>query len=106
VVTRRDLPAATQACQATHAVLEFALAHPVAATAWHRSSNVVVLLGVPDEVHLAWLLADARTARYLTIGFHEPDLDGALTAIALEPAAWRLVSRLPLLLDSREEVKR
>jgi hypothetical protein len=30
--------------------------------------------------------------------FHEPDLDDALTALALEPAASRLVSRLPLAL--------
>jgi hypothetical protein len=106
VVTRSDLPSGTQACQAIHAALEFALAHPDVAADWHRSSNVVVLLGVPDELRLTRLVADAAAAGHTVVGFHEPDLGGSLTAAALEPAAWRHVSRLPLLLGVREEVKR
>jgi hypothetical protein len=46
-----------------------------------------------------WRLCSAAAAdglRYL--GFREPDLDDALTAVALEPAAARLVARLPLAL--------
>jgi hypothetical protein len=105
VVTRLDLPVAAQACQATHAALDFAVAHPDVVASWHRSSNVIVLLGVPDELRLTWLIADATAAGHLAVGFHEPDLGGSLTAAALEPAAERLVSRLPLLFRGREEVK-
>jgi hypothetical protein len=32
------------------------------------------------------------------VPFHEPDLDGALTAIAVEPAGWRFLTRLPVML--------
>lgn len=106
MVTRLDLPVGAQACQATHAALEFAYAHPDVAADWRRSSNVVVLLGVPDELRLTWLVADAAAAGHKVVGFHEPDLGGSLTAAALEPAAWRTVSRLSLLLNGREEVKR
>jgi hypothetical protein len=105
VVTRLDLPVAAQACQAIHAALEFAHTHPDAAAGWRRSSNVIVLLGVPDELRLSWLVADAAAAGHRVVGFHEPDLGGSLTAAVLEPAAWRLVSRLPLLRHQREEVK-
>jgi hypothetical protein len=45
------------------------------------------------------------------VPFREPDLDGALTAIAVEPAGRRFLARLPLLLaggtfSDREEVTR
>jgi hypothetical protein len=67
---------------------------------------VLVLLGVPDELRLSWLVADVSAAGHKVVGFHEPDLGGSLTAAAVEPAARRLVARLPLLLSGREEVKR
>jgi hypothetical protein len=41
------------------------------------------------------LRADAAAAALRTVAFHEPDLAGALTAVALEPAAKRLVRSLP-----------
>jgi hypothetical protein len=52
------------------------------------------------------LCADAVSAGLRVVRFHEPDLDGALTAAAFEPAAYKLLSRLPLLLSQRREVKR
>jgi len=67
-----------------------------------------VLLAARDELDLCSLLADIdcgdwalrRTKRdgspYAHTAFYEPDLDGALTAVALEPAAWPLVRKLPL----------
>lgn len=54
------------------------------------------MLAAPDELSLGWLCDDAAAAGVLVARFHEPDLGGALTAAALEPAAARLVSRLPL----------
>ena len=64
---------------------------------WHCDSNTLVLLAVPDELALSWLRSDAAAAGVRCVPFHEPDLDGALTALALEPAARRLVAHLPLL---------
>jgi hypothetical protein len=104
VVTRSDLPVGTQACQATHAALDFALAHPDVVAGWHHSSNVLVLLAVPDEPSLHRLADRVATDGLRAVAFREPDLDGGLTAVALEPAAWRHVSRLPLALRTREEV--
>jgi hypothetical protein len=57
-----------------------------------------VVLTTPDELSLGRLCADADSAGFLLVRFFEPDLDGSLTAVALEPAARRLVKRLPLAL--------
>jgi len=58
----------------------------------------VVLLAARDELSLGWLRADAVAAGLRLTSFQEPDLDNALTALALEPAARRLVADLPLAL--------
>ena len=96
-MTRADLPPGAQACQAAHAALDFAFAHPGPAAGWHASSNTLVLLAARDELALRWLCDDAAEAGHRLVRVHEPDLGGALTAAALEPAAHRLVRRLPLL---------
>jgi len=57
---------------------------------WHRTSNAVVPLTVRDELALQQLRADAAAERLRSVAFHEPDLDLALTAMAVE-AAHRLV---------------
>jgi hypothetical protein len=44
-----------------------------------------VVLVVPDELSLGWLCDDASAAGLRVVRFHEPDLDGSLTASALEP---------------------
>jgi hypothetical protein len=62
-----------------------------------------VVLSAPDEASLTELHRAA--AGYARSAFHEPDFGGALTAVALEPAAHRLVSHLPLALSRRGEVK-
>ncbi len=72
---------------------------------WHAASNTLVVLAAPDELSLGWLCDAAAAAGLLVATFHEPDLGGALTAAALEPAAARLVSRLPLALSRGEEVR-
>jgi len=56
----------------------------------------VVLLAARDELSLIWLRADAIAAGLRVTSFCEPDLDDALTALAL--AAGRLLGRLPLAL--------
>jgi hypothetical protein len=56
------------------------------------------VLAAPDELSLGWLCDDAEAAGLRLVRFHEPDLGGALTAAALEPAGAQLISRLPLAL--------
>jgi len=73
------------------------------------SSGALVLLAARDELALSRIRADAAAAGLRAVPFHEPDLDGALTAIAVEPAGRRFLAQLPLALasvtsSSREEV--
>ena len=83
-----------------HAALDFAIAFPALTADWHASSNTVVVLAVRDELALSWLGQDAETAGLLIVKVHEPDLGGALTAIAVEPAGWRLLRSVPKALAS------
>jgi predicted deacylase len=99
------LPPGAQVSQAAHAAFEFAVAHADVVTDWHATSNVLVVLTTSDELSLGRLCADAAAAGFRLVRFHEPDLDGALTAAAFEPAAHRLVAHLPLAFARRREVR-
>jgi hypothetical protein len=77
-----------------HAAIKFALAFPDVTAA----APTLVLLTCSDELSLSWLYADAVAAGLQVVSFQEPDRGDALTALALEPAASRLVGRLPLAL--------
>lgn len=57
-----------------------------------------MLLAARDELALTWLADDAAAAGHAYTTFHEPDLGGAFTALAIEPAGHRLVRKLPLAL--------
>lgn len=95
-----------QICQAVHAGLAFAVVHSTLVDDWYAVSNTLVVLTVPDELSLGWMCEDIEASGFRVVRFHEPDMDGALTAAALEPAAHRLVAHLPLALSRREEVKK
>jgi hypothetical protein len=90
VVTRGDLSPGQQAVQAIHAAL--LLASP---ERW--GSTTIALLaaaGLPDLLALA-SRAEDRGAHHAL--FHEPDLDGAPTALAIAGEdGRRLCARLPL----------
>lgn len=95
----------------THAALDFAFAFPSLTFDWHARSNTLVVLAVSDELALSWLGQDAEAAGFAIVKVHEPDLGGALTAIAVEPAGWRLLRSVPMAFASdpssdlcREEV--
>jgi uncharacterized protein (DUF697 family) len=85
-----------QCCQVVHAALDFAVAFPALTTDWHASSNTLVVLAVRDELALSWLGQDAQAAGLAIVMVHEPDLGGALTAMAVEPAGWRLFRGVPM----------
>lgn len=63
-----------------------------------------MFLAARDELALTWLAEDAAAADLAHTAFREPDLDDALTAVALEPAAHRLVRKLPLALSDRSSI--
>jgi len=74
--------------------LLFALSFPETTAAWRRDSETLAVVATRDELTLGWLYTDAVRAGLQAISFHEPDLGGALAAVALEPAARYLVRRL------------
>ena len=99
-MTRSDLSSGAQAVQSCHAFREFGAKHPDLEDRWYRGSNVLALLSVADESRLRCLLQQAAVAGIRYAEFYEPDQDGALTAVALEPGprSRRLCRSLPLTL--------
>lgn len=71
---------------------------------WHKTSNFLVLVSVPDELSLVDLAFKAEANGIPVTVVREPDLDNQVTSVALAPcdAARRLCSSLPLAL--REKV--
>jgi hypothetical protein len=77
---------------------------------------VLVLVTAIDELELSRIRLDVADAGLRAVPFHEPDLGGALTAVAVEPAGRRFLVNLPTMLadafshretafSHREEVK-
>lgn len=68
--------------------------------AWMEDSNFLVVVAVPDEAALADLAARAVEEGLVRTIVREPDLDNAITAVALQPGvdARRLCANFPLAL--------
>ncbi len=83
-----------------HAAVEFSVSDPDTASRWHRESNFLVVVSVPDEGALEGLLRRAEEAGVQAHPVREPDIGDELTAIAFEPGpgAKRLCAELPLAL--------
>lgn len=73
VVVRGDLEPAQKAVQASHAMADFAVEHPVEFKEWQGSSNVLVLLEVPGEYRLLQLAQAAKDGNFKHTAFVEPD---------------------------------
>lgn len=102
VVVRSDLPLGTQLAQAVHAAFQFSAEYPSTSLSWHRDSNYLVVLSVPDEEALTSLVSKAVSRDVSLSMVLEPDLDNQLTAVVLEPgdASRRLCGSLPLAMRS------
>lgn len=98
LVTRRDLAPGYQAVQSCHAMRQFIADHPEVDAEWFTKSNYLVLLSVENEMELMKLLIVAADLGLRWSAFCEPDIDGAITAIAIEPhpKAAELCKSLPL----------
>lgn len=99
IAVRGDLPVGLAAAQAVHAAFQFASSHPDLVGPWQRESQYLVIVAVPDEIDLIALASKAQWSGLTVSTWHEPDLAGAATAVALEPGAGarRLCANLPLL---------
>jgi hypothetical protein len=83
--------------QSAHAAIEYTLTHP------QVPHEVLVLLAAEDELGLYFLLDCAHRVGVETTPFHEPDLGGSLTAVAIgdSRAARRLTDGFPLPLQGK-----
>lgn len=70
---------------------------------WLERSNFLVVVAVADEDALVQLLTRAGKADIARLPVREPDLDGALTCVVLEPGdvAKRLCASYPLALKEQ-----
>lgn len=93
VVVKQTLSSGLKMAQALHAFRAFQSAFPVVEAYWHAEHNNIVVLQVEDIEALTGRL-DAAKVRLSK--FREPDRNDELTAICVEPGAWRLLSSLPL----------
>lgn len=98
VIVRSDLPAGALCAQACHGLRAFIAAHPEVDRRWYEESNNLVILEIPDEAALEQLASRCEDAGTPYARFHEPDFGDTLTAVAIAPTGWRLVSSLPLAL--------
>ena len=97
-----------QAVQSAHALAQFIFDHAEIARDWFVNSNYLGMLSVKDENALLNLIQEAEQNDIRCSIFREPDIDNAITAIALEPGqkSKKLCSRLPLALKVYNESKR
>ena len=100
LVTRRDISPGYQAVQSCHAIRQFTAEHPEIDVEWFQKSNYLALLSVENEIELMKLITKAHDGGLRWSAFREPDVGGAITAIAIEPhsKAIELCKHLPLAL--------
>jgi hypothetical protein len=100
------MSAGYQAVQSIHAMRQFTAEHPDIDNEWFLTSNYLGLLAAKDESELLEIVRKAALEDIRYSIFREPDVDNAITAIALEPGekSKRLCSRLPLALKEMSKI--
>ena len=88
--------------QACHALQQFCFEHHEIGREHLERSNYLALLSVENEEKLFEFIKMVSSRGIRHSEFREPDLDGALTAVALEPGkeSRRLCSNFPLALKT------
>ena len=93
IIVLKTLSSGLKCAQACHALRAFTQAYPELDKEWYETSNNIVVLEHEDMNGTANLLE----AHGLAVArFQEPDMDGALTAICVEPRGARRLSNLRL----------
>ena len=93
VIVKKTLTTGLKCAQAIHAFRAFCGEYPHLEAYWHTEHNNIVVLQVDDIESMA---AGLEQEGYRLSRFCEPDLADELTAICVEPGAWRVLSSLPL----------
>lgn len=98
VITHSELTPGYQTAQIGHVIADFSVYRREEFITWHNESQYIVALQTQDEQSLVELYETAQQKNLDVICFREPDLNNAITAIALSPHAQNksLVSNLPL----------
>lgn len=97
IVVRADLDPGLQMAQAIHAAIQWVIEDPDLSHIWHRQSNNVVVKHVSNEAALLELADKAEGKTCVVERFQEPDLAGAVTAVAIVGSgANALLRELPL----------
>lgn len=104
VVGRRDIPPGLRVAQMFHAARLFAKEFPEIESKWFHESNTIVLLEVPHRAVLEGVFEEAERRGFSVSAFREDEdfLINGITAICLGPEAWKLLSSLPLALNSKQ----
>lgn len=89
-IARADLNVGLRTAQAGHALIHWVLEHG-------KPPDNLVVLQVPDEPTLNRYWAALQIIEARVTPFFEPDLGDELTAVAVGPESWKLLSSLPLL---------
>ena len=95
VIGRCDLLPGLRAAQMVHVLRLYAAQYPFIESRWYTESNTIVLLEA-CESDLKALVERGRDRGVTMSVFSEPDVVDGLTAVAIGPDGWRLVSSFPL----------
>lgn len=95
VIIESTLARGLACAQAIHAAFAFREEHPAITEQWRPDNNVVVLTADPSEP-LSALRERLQGAGLALSSFHEPDLNGKLTALCVEPAGKSALRELRL----------
>lgn len=92
IIVLKSLSTGLKAAQACHALHAFTQTYPDITRAWEADNNIVVL----EHDDLLTTAEMLEGLGHSLVRFHEPDMDDALTAICVEPAAKKRLSGLRL----------
>lgn len=85
VFVRRDLAPGLRSAQGMHAVAELCLRYPEKAWEWNKGGNYMIVVEAEDVHQLFRWAQDTVDMPYPHYFWHEPDLCGELTAVAVLP---------------------
>lgn len=107
IVTHNELSLQYQLPQCLHAAIQFANDFPEEQSKWFKLSNAVVILAAKSEADLIKFTERLDNNGFKYCKFYEPDINNALTAIAIVPGSnvRKVCSSLPLAGKCKNNIK-
>lgn len=98
LITRKDLSLGLRTAQLCHAFREYVEQYPEMERLWYTTSNTVVVIDSFHHEQALAAFADKLRSRGVSVAeFREPDLDNALTALAVGPEGSSMCKHFRLL---------